>query len=748
MLELIYNYYLDAIAFVLVATAGLALTNWWYRSRHGQSLSNPTFALIALITCGGVFTAVWSGQHEIDERREWYIGLAPLLAAESTALGHQFITADTTPDDPNYIALIEAQKRWISNNPAISDVYTRQKTPAGWVLLVDSETDYDRDGHFTGEREARTAIGEFYGALAGADELAAGQASLTSSPSSDKWGTWISILTPMNDGRPDGSQAILGIDFDAGDWIAHVLLNRSLPLVVAVLLNCIALYGATTTTMLRREVRVRREVEAALRASEAQLAAARARDRLRLDELETVVDQRTSELKIAATHDKLTGLPNRANFNDKLNSALERSKTDKKFKFAVLFLDFDRFKIINDSLGHEYGDLLLKAISGRLSRAMIESKFGRDPLSMIARLGGDEFCVLLCGIENEQEARTFAGVLLEIFFSSYQLRDREVHSSASIGITTSMMGYERGEDMLRDADNAMYRAKFAGKGRYVVFDQQMHVDSLMRLTIESDLRRAVERDELMLLFQPIVDIGTGQLRGTEALIRWNHPTRGRVGPGEFIELAEENGMIHDIGRWVLNAAVRQLAAWAKQFPDRDDLYVSVNVSRKELSPEYVEAVRAAIGRYGVNASRLVLEITETSLVREPQAARQVLDSLRKIGCRIYLDDFGIGYSALSCMSNFPLDGIKLDRSFLGDSRARRERIALVQAIITLARNLNLSFVAEGIETVEQIALLSTLECEFGQGYLFSQPVDAVKLAEMVETNFSRAIDNIDTAAAA
>ncbi len=733
MLNNVYTWNLDLLVFVGAIFLAAALCHWWLVRRDGAGLPKLAWGLVAGLMFVGVLTAVPAGRSEMNDRRNWLGALAPTLAAEVAEMGHESITPKTAPDDPTFLKIIAAQKRWLAANSNIADVYTFIYVPGtGWVIGVDSETDYNHNGIIDDDRETQTAVGEFYEeAIEDQQDLLAGKTIFSHEPYTDRWGTWVSATAPLKDASGKVYDA-LGIDYDSGLWLNTAMRSRSVPLVIASLMSLVVIVGVTATAALRREVRNRRQIEAALRASEAQLAQARQRDRSRLDELETAIDQRTSELKIAATHDKLTNLPNRAFFNDQLNAAMDRSKRDKTYKFALLFLDFDRFKVINDSLGHEYGDLLLKAIAGRLSRAVSGCTFATDKHTTIARLGGDEFCVLLGQIQSELDARAFAGELLEIFFSSYQLRDREVHSSASIGITVSMMGYERGEDMLRDADNAMYRAKFAGKGRYVVFDHQMHVDALMRLTIESDLRRAVERDELCLLYQPIVRITDGRMLGAEALVRWDHPTRGRVGPGDFIELAEETGLIQDIGRWVLNAACKQLAEWAVRYPDRPDLYVSVNVSRKELHTDYAETVRSTIERWGIEPSRLVLEITETALVREPETARTILEALRLIGCRIYLDDFGIGYSSLSCMANFALDGLKLDRSFLSDAKARRERVALVHAIITLARNLSLTFVAEGVETLDQIALLNTLECESAQGYYFSQPCSVTNIQIMLE----------------
>jgi len=481
--------------------------------------------------------------------------------------------------------------------------------------------------------------------------------------------------------------------------------------------------------------------------AERELAEARAADLLRMDVLEQAVEERTSQLRRAATHDKLTGLPNRALFNDRLVEAVARAAAPAgdvgrrtPYAFAVLFLDFDRFKVINDSLGHEYGDLLLVAIARRLEAAVraAAGAAAGDPLTTVARLGGDEFCVLLGGAGEVADATAVADALLGAFDAPYLLRDREVHSTASIGITLSTLGYDRAEDLVRDADNAMYRAKSGGRNRYVVFDQQMHADALMRLTIESDLRRAVARGELTLLYQPIVRVEDGRMTGCEALVRWDHPQRGRMNPAEFIGLAEENGFIGELGRWVLLRAASQLAEWTRRFDEAATLTVSVNVSRRQLTPDFAQTVREAVRTTGVDPARLILEITESTLVSDPQATRAVLQELRDLGVGLYLDDFGTGYSSLSCITSFPLDGIKLDQSFIRESRGRRDRIALLSAIVTLARNLGLTHVAEGIETLDQVALLNAIGCTHGQGYLFSRPVAAEQIADQFRQTYRAA----------
>lgn len=483
------------------------------------------------------------------------------------------------------------------------------------------------------------------------------------------------------------------------------------------------------------------ELEVLIQERTAELEAARQRDRMRMDELETVVQRRTAELRQRATHDVLTGLPNRALLHDDLVKALDRAKREPGYRMAVLFIDFDRFKVVNDSLGHEAGDHLLRGIAERLKRVLRSD----DTLTLMetetttaARLGGDEFCVLLSGLKRDEDAAIVADRILAELQHPYRIGDREVLSTASIGIAISSIGYERAEDLVRDADNAMYRAKAGGRDRYVIFDHTMHDEAMQRLTIESDLRRAVERDELRVMYQPIVSIDTGQVVGSEALVRWQHPQRGLIGPGEFVPIAEEIGIISQVGEWVLMESCRQLVAWQKMLPRAKALSVSVNVSGLQLADNlFARKVEQILAVTGINPADLVLEVTETAIVADVEAAAAMLQDLRDIGVRVSLDDFGTGHSSLSLLRQLPLTGLKIDQSFVRDAGGHRQYAAIVSAIISLVHNLNIDVVAEGVETLEQIALLQALGCAKGQGYLFSRPVKAADFEQFVTQNDRR-----------
>lgn len=446
--------------------------------------------------------------------------------------------------------------------------------------------------------------------------------------------------------------------------------------------------------------------------------------KLRMDELETMVAQRTAELTHMAMYDKLTNLGNRALLTDRLTKAVDRAKGDANYGFALLYLDFDRFKLINDSMGHESGDLVLRGIAERISAAVeLAGPVVGDAVA--ARLGGDEFAILMDGVSpipgGKVDATTFAQTLLRLLATPYHINGRDVHCTASIGITLSLLKYEAAADVIRDADTAMYNAKAAGKARYVMFDRAMHEEVTQRLVMENQLRVAVDRGEMRLEYQPIVSLTTGKTKGFEALVRWNHPQRGTISPLDFIPLSEEIGIIHPMGTWILLEACTQLRKWQTSSPELADLQMSVNLSPKQLlDPQLSQHVAEVLARTGIAAESLCLEITESVMMVDPQAAIEALGRIRAMGVRLFLDDFGTGYSSLSILHQLPLNGIKIDRSFIRNASERREYSAVVNAIITLAQHLNMEMVAEGIETADQVALLQAMYCDLAQGFYFSK----------------------------
>lgn len=428
-----------------------------------------------------------------------------------------------------------------------------------------------------------------------------------------------------------------------------------------------------------------------------------------------------------ALHDGLTGLANRTLFMDHLRMTIERSKSKHSNPFAVLYLDFDRFKVINDSLGHLEGDKLLKYIARRLERC---TRTG----DLVARLGGDEFVILVSELVNTEEALLIAERIHNDLTNSFDLSGREIFITASIGITLSTSGHTCAEDMLRDADIAMYYAKAQGKAQYQVFDSAMHKHASHKLQIETEMRSAVERGEFRLLYQPIVRVDTGFLEGFEALLRWQHPELGIIGPDEFIPIAEENGLIINLGNWAVEESCRQMRLWQNSEPAAEDLTVSVNLSCKEfLQVDLAEKIGSALASTGLDPRSLKLEITESHIMENSELAITILDRLRKLGVEMSLDDFGTGYSSLSYLHRLPVTFLKIDRSFVTRMGTSDENREIVHTIIRLAQNLKKKVIAEGIENEEQLAQLSALGCEYGQGYFFSQPLDADDVLEHIRS---------------
>ena len=423
-------------------------------------------------------------------------------------------------------------------------------------------------------------------------------------------------------------------------------------------------------------------------------------------------------LRLGAQQDALTQLPNRVLFNDRVARALERQRRDLTYRFAVLFLDFDDFKVVNDSLGHAAGDRLLLAIATRLRECV-------RPEDVVARLGGDEFTLLLENVANASEAEQAAQRIQQCLSAPFDLGDRQVVVSASIGVALGDASYGQAEDMVRDADIAMYRAKGHGHARFQVFDITMRNWAHARFRTTTDLRGALDRKELMLAYQPIVELATGKIRAFEALLRWHHPTRGVIEPSEFIPLAEQTGLIVPIGAWVLSNACAQARRWQQSRPRNAHVGVSVNLSAKQLGHAgIVEEVRGALKSSELDPRALRLEITETVLVGNGATPTTRLEELARLLVELHVDDFGTGYSWLSYLPRFPLNTIKVDRSFVHRMGARRTDVEIVRSIVDLATTLGLGVIAEGVETETQRERLMAFGCELGQGFLFSQPLDA------------------------
>lgn len=458
--------------------------------------------------------------------------------------------------------------------------------------------------------------------------------------------------------------------------------------------------------------------------------------------LTDVTEQKQAEKQLLhnAFHDALTGLPNRALFMDRLKHSLAEVKKGDGYSFGVLFLDLDRFKVVNDSLGHQIGDQLLVATARRLESCL-------RPGDIVARLGGDEFAIIVDRVRHVSDAVQAAERIRVHLSSPFNLSGHEVFISASIGIALNQTGSEQPDEIIRNADTAMYRAKDLGRGCFELFDKGMLARNAAFSQMESGLRRALAHDEFSVHYQPIISLETWRISGFEALIRWDHPQHGYISPLKFIPVAEDTGLIVEIGQWVLREACQQLKVWQEQFPSDPPLSISVNLSGKQFSqPDLIDRISQILDETGLDAGSLKMEITESAIIENIDAAALMLKRIKALGVRLSLDDFGTGYSSLSYLHRFPIDTLKIDRSFV--SRISLPKNAeIVKTILTLAKNLGMDVVAEGVETRDQIIQLTGLNCEYVQGYLLSKPIDGRAMRELISHIYNKGLGQHAGAAA-
>jgi diguanylate cyclase (GGDEF)-like protein len=681
-------------------------------------------AAVAVVVVGAGIFGLWvtSTGTIRDNYHQYLIGLAQTAASLIDPVLQTTIRRPDQLNGPDYQRAVAPLRRMHAAVADIHYIYTVIQDHSQVRFVLDASV----PGVGASGIEEQSGVGEIYEERDPAMLLAlgtggrAGIAAATDVPFSDKWGTFMTGWAPIFDAA-GGQIGAVGVDVDAHLYAKRVAAAPTWALLgLAPACILIAVLGVAYYRVRLRGL------------DESQAAAAADAQRKALE----------ADLALAARQDKLTGLPNRALFMEHLQKAVDRVRADEQPVFAVLFLDFDRFKFTNDSLGHAAGDELLRQIAARLRNSLRATDLmGADPRSNLAgRFGGDEFLLLINDLNAPADAGVVAERLLTSLNAVYSIFDREVQSTASIGIVTSEQCPISAEEIVRNADVAMYVAKRCGGGCAVVFDEAMHTRAARHLAIETHLSKAIGSSELYLVFQPIVDLDSGRMVSVEALVRWNHPIMGPISPCEFIPIAEESNLIIDVGRWVVREACLAMAEWRRTDLERAPMTIGVNVSRAELGlgSVFLEQTRNALLTTGLPPECLQLEVTEREVMRNPEACLKLMRELRLLGVRLAMDDFGTGTSSLGLLRDFPFDTIKIDRSFVQDLITSRDVLAVTHATIALIVNLGMASLAEGVEEAAQVAVLQSLGCRYAQGYFFSRPVRADRLLDALAANVESA----------
>jgi len=611
-------------------------------------------------------------------------GITPTLAYELQMMGHSRLDERTDAHDPQYLEMNVKLQHWIRLNPSIRDIYTLKKRPDGskYVVLAPA-TDFDKNGIIDNQLEAAVPIGQaFQEQIPQLEKVFQDRSKMESYLTSDAWGLAIAGFSPVynEQGKVD---AVLAMEFDREEWMSHVRMTRIRE--IGILLFPFSMFVTAYWFVIH----------------------------FRLERL---------QITFFANHDALTGLPNRQYFQHQLHAALEKASQEER-RLAVMHIDLDRFKFINDTLGHGMGDLVVKAVSERIIQVVQDR-------GMVGRIGGDKFAILLPNVTDVQEMSEIAQNILTLLSQSYMIEQQELFITASIGISVYPLHAEDRYALIRSADAAMSRAKEQGRNNYQYYSDMINASTFEKLLLENNLRKAVENSEFEVFYQPQIQMETGEVIGAEALIRWHHPDMGIVSPAMFIPLAEETGLIIPIGEWVMRTACKQAKEW--QSAGRSPICIAVNLSAIQFQHDnLVSIVQQILQETGLEPSLLELEITESIAMQNTDRVIEELVKLRNLGVKISMDDFGTGYSSLNNVKKFPINQLKLDKSFVRDIAVDPNDAAIAKSIIEMAHTLKLDVLAEGVENHRQLAFLKAQKCNYYQGYLFSPPLPSKEFEKIL-----------------